>query len=92
MPAWVKEIETMADIANTQPHAMYSALVHGGLSRWSFIARTMPDIQDLMQPLEDVIHQRLLPAITGRPPCSKMEREISTLPSRLGGLGIPMPR
>ncbi len=47
----------------------------------------MPD----MQPLEDVIHQRLLPAITGRPPCSKIEREISTLPSRLGGLGIPMP-
>ncbi len=69
--AWVKEIETMADIANTQPH---SALVHGGLSRRSFIARTMPDIQDLMQPLEDVIHQRLLPAITGRPPCSKIER------------------
>ena len=78
--AWVKEIETMADIGNTQPHAVYSELVHGGLSRWSFIARTMPDIQDLMQPLEDVIHQRLLPAITGRPPCSKIEREISTLP------------
>ncbi len=50
----VKEIETMADIANTQPHAVYSALVHGRLSRWSFIARTMPDIQDIMQPLEDV--------------------------------------
>ena len=61
--AWAKEIETMADIANTQPHAVYSALRRLSL--------------DLMQPLED--------PITGRPPCSKIEREISTQP------GIPMP-
>ena len=88
---WVEEIRTMADIASTQPHAVYSALVHGGLSRWSFIARTIPDIQNLMQPLEDAIHQLLLPALTGRPPCSKIERDISALPSRLGGLGITKP-
>ncbi len=44
---WVKRY-AMADFASTQPHAVYAALVHGGLSRWSFIFRTIPDIQDLM--------------------------------------------
>ncbi len=87
---WVKRY-AMADFASTQPHAVYAALVHGGLSRWSFIFRTIPDIQDLMQPLEDTIHQQLIPAITGRPPCSNIEREIFALPSRLGGLGITKP-
>ena len=41
-----------------------------------------------MQPLEDVIHQLLIPALRGHPPCSK---DILALPSRLGGLGILNP-
>ena len=88
---WVKEIQLLADIASTQPHAVYSALVHGVASRWSFVSRTIPDIQSLLQPLEDAIHQLLIPALTGRPPCSKTERDIFALPSRLGGLGILNP-
>ncbi len=73
--------------ASTQPHAVYAALVHGGFRRWSFISRTIPDIQ----PLEDAIHQLLILAITGRPPCSNIEREMFALPSRRGGLGITKP-
>ena len=33
----------------------------------------------------------LIPTLTGRPPCSKVERDIFALPSRLGGLGILNP-
>ena len=47
-----------------------------------FKSRTIPDIQSLMQPLEDTIHQFLIPALTGWPPCSKTERDILALPSR----------
>ena len=88
---WIDEIRVLADIALTQPHAAYSALTHGFASRWSFITRTIPDIQNLLQPLEDAIHQLLIPALTGRPPCSNVERDIFALPSRLGGLGILNP-
>ena len=88
---WVKEIQLLADIASTQPHAVYSALVHGVASRWSFVFRITPDIQSLLQPLEDAIHQLLIPALTDRPPCSKTERDVFALPSRLGGLGILNP-
>ena len=89
--SWIEEIQTLAEIASTQPHAVYSALVHGVSSQWLFITRTTTDIEHLLQPLEDAIHQILIPALTGRPPCSKVERDMLALPSRLGGLGIPNP-
>ena len=88
---WIEEIRVLAEIALTQPHAIYSAFVHGVMSRWSFISRTIPDIHHLLQPFEDAIHQLLIPALTGHPPCSKTERDIFVLPSRLGGLGILNP-
>ena len=88
---WVEEIQVLANIASTQPHAAYSAFVHGVAGRWLFVSRTIPDIQSLLQTLEDAIHQLLIPALTGRSPCSKTERDILSLPSRLGGLGILNP-
>ena len=91
MKTWIEEIQTLEEIASTQPHAVYSALVHGVSSQWLFITRTTTDIEHLLQPLEDAIHQILIPALTGRPPFSKVERDMLALPSRLGGLGIPNP-
>ena len=89
---WFEEIQVLANIASTLPHAVYSAFVHGVTGQWSFVSKTiLPDIQGLLQPLEDAIHQLLIPALTGRSPCSKTERDIFSLPSRLGGLGILNP-
>ena len=53
--------------------------------------RTIPDITDLLQPLEDVIHQSFIPALFGRPSCSSTERDLYALPVRLGGLGLMNP-
>ena len=50
--------------------------------------RTIPDIQGLLQPLEEAIHQFFIPALFGRPPCPSMERDLYALPVRLGGLGL----
>ena len=57
----------------------------------SSLLRTIPDIEDLLQPLEDAIHQYLIPALTGRPACSSIERDLLALPVRLGGLGLNNP-
>eukprot|EP00117_Sycon_ciliatum_P048368 scpid98922/ scgid34444/ len=43
---------------------------------------------DAYQPLEDVICQFLIPALTGRNPPGSSERAILALPCRLGGLGL----
>ena len=88
---WSEEIRQLATIAKTQPHAAYCAYTHGLSSRWSYLSRTIPDIAELLQPLEDTIHQHLIPALTGRPPCSRIERDLLALPVRLGGVGIINP-
>ena len=88
---WVEEIHQLSEIAQTQPHAAYCAYTHGLSSRWTYLSRTIPDISTLLQPLEDAIHQHLIPALTGRPPCSDEERDLLALPVRLGSMGISNP-
>ena len=88
---WTRDIMNLVEVASSQPHAAYAAYVHGLSNRWSYLQRTVPDINDLLQPLENAIHQHLIPALTGRPPCSSTERDLLALPTRLGGLGLRDP-
>ena len=53
--------------------------------------RTIPGVEDLFQPLEQVIRLQFLLALTGRLALSDTERELIALPACLGGLGIPKP-
>ena len=53
-----------------------------------YIMRTIPDVSPLFQPLEDVIHLKLIPSLAGHSACSTLEREALSLPCHLGGLGI----
>ena len=88
---WISTIETLSSFAKTQPHASYSALTHGLMSKWNYICRVIPDIGHLLQPLDDAIRMKLIPAITGRPPPNDLEVSLFALPARLGGLGISIP-
>ena len=53
--AWVAQVDQLADVAATHPHAAYSAYVFGLRHRWMFIQRTMPTAGNHMQPLQDAI-------------------------------------
>ena len=88
---WVDDIMHLAAVASSQPHAAYAAFTHGLSSRWNYLSRTIPDIEFLFLPLEKAIHQHLIPALTGREACSPTERELLSLPARLGGLGLINP-
>ena len=88
---WLQEISHLSEIAISQPHAAYAAFVHGLSSRWSYLSRTIPDIDDLLLPLEAAIQQTLIPALTGRATCSDLERELLALPARLGGMALANP-
>ena len=61
---WIAEIIRLSAITSTQPHATYVAFTHGLSSHWTYISRTVPDIQDLLLPLENVIHQHFIPVLT----------------------------
>ena len=53
--------------------------------------RTCENTSKLFAPLEKAIHHQFIPALTGREPCSQEERELLSLPARLGGLNITIP-
>ena len=91
MKLWTQEVLQLAEIATSQTHAAYAAYVHGLSNRWTYLSRTIPGINDLFQPLENAIHQVLIPSLTGRPACSKQIRDLLALPARLGGLGLNNP-
>ena len=88
---WTDDIMNLAKVASSQPHAAYAAYMHGLSSRWSYLLRTISDIGDLLQRLENAIHQHLIPALTGQPPGFSTERDLLALPTRLGGLGLRNP-
>ena len=52
--------------------------------------RTIPDIANQLTLLDEVISTEFIPAITGGNTCSSIERKLLSLPTKLGGLGIPM--
>ena len=88
---WLSNVKCLATIAVTQPHAAFSALTHGLMSKWTYLSRTIPDISPLLRPLDDALRSDLLPALTGRPPSGDLECTMFALPARLGGLGIGIP-
>ena len=53
--------------------------------------RTLPDIEDLLEPLERAIADVLIPSITDHH-CTKSERDLLALPVRMVGLGLINPR
>ena len=88
---WANEIERLAEIADSQPHAAYGAITHGLAGKWSYLSRTTPDIGHLLEPVEHSIRTSLLPKLTGQDAPSDIQRCLFTLPARLRGLNIGCP-
>ena len=87
---WCNELEKLASIAETQPHAVYAAITHGLAGKCNYLSRTTSDIGERLDPLETMLRTKVIPALTGRPPGlppSDAERTILALPARLGGIG-----
>ena len=88
---WTEKIKRLAKVAVSQPHAAYAAFTHVMSSQWTYLMRTIPNLHDLLLPLEAAIYQHLIPAITGRTSCSTAERDLMALPVGLGGLDLINP-
>ena len=88
---WSEELQCLSTIAQTHPQAAYAAFTHGLASKWIYASRTIENIGPLLQPLEDIIRTKFIPAICGRPAPSNELRDLLALPCRMGGLGIPNP-
>jgi hypothetical protein len=87
---WCEQLSTLATIAANQPQVAYSAFVKSIQHEWQFFHRVVPDIESAFEPLEVLIKTKLLPAIFGSH-ISHSERQLFSLPVRLGGLDVQDP-
>ena len=69
---WVGEVTRLAEFARSQPQASYAAFTFGLRHRWTYFMRTLPDIENLLQPLVHAISDVLIPSLIGRN-CSEAE-------------------
>ena len=88
---WMDELQILSDIALAHPHAAYTAYIHGFKCKWSYLARTTPDVYQSFIPLEQFINSVFIPSITGQDPPSCHICSLLALPCRFGGLGISNP-
>ena len=87
---WVSQLETLAEIARSEPQAAYSGFTAGFKHKLTYFIRTIPDLTEILKPVDDVINNKLIPAITEQQTMSEEDRRLLSLPVRLGGLGIPI--
>ena len=89
--SWVEQVNRLSTIARSQPQSAYAAFRRSLSSRWTYLSRVVPEIGELLEPLEQAIRQKFIPALTGQDVPGDLERELFALPTRLGGLGIANP-
>ena len=87
---WTKDVHTITNMAESDPRSAYCAFVFGLIHKWNYFQRTIPASPELYKPLEEAIKNVLIPKVTGRG-VSDLERDLMSIPCRLGGLGIPNP-
>ena len=82
---WSAELLLLAKIGESQPHAMYTALIHGLFSWWHYVCVSYGAIKifEFLQSLEDVICCTLLPAVL-----RTSLRNLVALPPLWGNLGV----
>ena len=62
---WAKELNVLSGIAVSQPHPAFSAFSKGFKSKFTYFFRTMPEIADMLEPIECVLENKLIPALFG---------------------------
>ena len=83
----VKKLQSYPKFAKTQPHAAFSAYIHGQQHRFTYFLRTIEGMENYLKPLQDAISNILLPAIFGST-VNKQQRELHSLPIKSGSLGF----
>jgi hypothetical protein len=86
--AWTAGVRTLAKVAKRFPQTAYAGLTKSLQTEWTYLQRVVPNIAAKFQQVEDAIAQDFLPALfDSEPP----DRDITQLPVRLAGLGVPDP-
>ena len=88
---WVKNLNSLASMAVTQPQASYAAFTKGLSSKWLYHIRCSQCPPAALECLDAQIDEQLLPSfIGGGVKRHGPERELLSFPTRFGGLAVPV--
>ena len=87
---WVEQLKLLSKIAKSEPQAAYSVFKAGFRHKITYFIRTIPNLKNMLAPLDETLDNCFIPAITEGHYCSRRDRQLFALPVRLGGMGIPI--
>ena len=88
---WTDKIKNLTEIARSQPQAAYTAFIKGYRSKFTYFMRTIPNFEDYMEPIEDILNSSLIPTLFGSDtPFPDYFTSLFSLLPEEGGLGIPL--
>ena len=90
LTSWIEELNRLSYIAQAQPHAAYTAFTHGLKHKYTYLMRTIPDISELLKPLDDAINN-FVKSLFNNYSFNEIERLLLSLPPKFGGMGIIIP-
>ena len=62
---WCKKMRKLAEIAKTQPHAAFTAYIHGEQHKYTYFMRTLNNISETLDPLDRIITNEFIPSLFG---------------------------
>jgi hypothetical protein len=87
--SWVVQLKELSAVAKSEPQSAYAGFTAGFKHKMTYYMRTIPNLTAELKPLDDVVDNEFLPAITEGHQCTPDERTLLSLPVRIGGMGIP---
>ena len=84
---WCECIQSLSDVAISEPQASFAALARSLQFEWNHIQRVIPECGTLFAPLLHAINSIFYPSLFGGT-VSENEIALFSLPTRFGGLGI----
>ena len=85
---WIREINLLSDIVVTEPQTAYSCFTAGYQHKLTFFLRTIVGCEEQFLRVEESIRHKFIPALTEGQIVNDIERQLLSLPPKLGGLGI----
>ena len=87
---WIDQLDVLSKYAKSEPQAAYTAFTSGFRHKMTYYIRTIPNISQNLERLDEKVLKEFIPAITEGHHCSPHERSLLSLPVRMGGMGIPI--
>ena len=85
---WVQEVDKSVEVAKSEPQCAFTSFTQRPPNCHTHFIRTIPDIEDQLETLENTIRNKLIPVLLEGQQCNNEERNLLALPPTFGNHSI----